>query len=99
MGDITALGDRCHWRLKAPASGSERIEVESGEKTERETVAAERVNTNAAGGEVPREGRRQGGTGGGAFFRLRGRHMVLPFFGLHNVTARALKNSDSAQAC
>lgn len=49
MGDITALGDRCHWRLKAPASGLERMEVERGEKTERETVAAERVNTNAAG--------------------------------------------------
>lgn len=49
MGDITALGDRCHWRLKAPASGLERMEVERGERKERETVAAERVNTNTAG--------------------------------------------------
>lgn len=43
------------------------------EKTERETVAAERVNTNAAGGEAPRQGGQQGGTG---FFRWRERHMV-----------------------
>lgn len=49
MGDITALGDRCHWRLKAPTSGLERMEVERDEGKERETVAAERVNTNAAG--------------------------------------------------
>lgn len=46
-----ALGDRCHRRLKAPASGSERIEVEGGGGgTKKETVAAERVNINAAGG-------------------------------------------------
>lgn len=30
MRDITALGDRCHRRLKAPASRLERIEVEKG---------------------------------------------------------------------
>lgn len=67
--------------------------MERGEKTERETVAAERVNTNAARGEAPGEGRRQGGTRGGAFFRLRGGHMVLIFFGHHNVTASALKTA------
>lgn len=41
--------------------------MERGEKTERETVAAERVNTNAAGGEAPREGQRQEGREEGSF--------------------------------
>lgn len=67
MADIMAHGDRCHRRLKAAASGSERVQVERGDGKQSETVAAEQVNTNAAGG------RRGGGGVGGQWssFTLR----------------------------
>lgn len=47
--------------IKGPASDLERMEVERGEKTEKETVAAERVNINTAGERRRWRGREEGG--------------------------------------